>query len=251
MASTPPLTVPALRDRTYKQADAWWTVFVVDPIAIRVVWAILRLWPRANPNLVTLSSLLFGLAAAVAFGRGLFVVGAILYQVSFLGDCVDGKVARWRGVASGRGAFYDGLTNTAVYVAALLGLGWWLAIEGAHPALVGVGLLLAFRGVTLQANLEGGFAAHVDGGWSRTWRADTGSWLTRHRLLPPFSFPDKHAILFLVGPVLGGVGLVVAIYVNVALELLLLAYKIVRSLRTLTQDAQPRGQSVEGQATTR
>lgn len=239
MASTDPLTVPALRERTYKHADAWWTVFLVDPIAIRVVWAILRLWPRANPNVVTLSSLLFGLAAAVAFGQGRFVAGAILYQVSFLGDCVDGKVARWRGVASGRGAFYDGLTNTAVYVAALLGLGWWLVVDDAHPALVGVGLLLALRGVTLQANLAGRFAEHVEGGWSRTWRADQDSWLTRHRLLPPFSFPDKHVILFLVGPLVGGVGLVIAIYVNVALELALLAYKVVRSLRTFAGDAQP------------
>lgn len=226
-------TVASLRGHTYKAADAWWTVFVIDPIAIRVVWALLRLWPRTNPNLVTLSSLLFGLASAAAFSQGRLVAGALLYQVSFVGDCVDGKVARWRGVASGRGALYDGLTNTAVYTGALVGLGWWLTSEGSHLALLGVGLLLAFRGITLQANLDGGGPGDDDRGWSRTWQTTEASWLARHRLLPPFSFPDKHAILFLAGPLIGGWGLVAAIYLNLALEVVLLAYKVRRSLRVL------------------
>lgn len=94
---------------TYKRRDAWWTVFLVDPLAARIV---LPLANRTNvtPNQVSLAAFVVGLLAAAAFWQGNYaalVVGALLYHVSFVLDCVDGKIARLKGTGSVFGMWVD------------------------------------------------------------------------------------------------------------------------------------------------
>jgi phosphatidylglycerophosphate synthase len=94
---------------TYKRRDAWWTVFLVDPLAARIV---LPLANRTNvtPNQVSLAAFVVGLLAAAAFWQGHYaalVVGALLYHVSFVLDCVDGKIARLKGTGSVFGMWVD------------------------------------------------------------------------------------------------------------------------------------------------
>ncbi len=94
---------------TYKRRDAWWTVFLVDPLAARIV---LPLANRTNvtPNQVSLAAFVVGLMAAAAFWQGhhaALAVGALLYHVSFVLDCVDGKIARLKGTGSVFGMWLD------------------------------------------------------------------------------------------------------------------------------------------------
>ncbi|BCJ55013.1 hypothetical protein Asp14428_64880 [Actinoplanes sp. NBRC 14428] len=98
-----------IREQTYKARDAWWTVLLVDPVAARLVWLVSP-YRRITPNLLTGLATLLGLAAAACFAmqdRWWLVAGAVLFHVSFVVDCVDGKVARLHDTGSMFGAWLD------------------------------------------------------------------------------------------------------------------------------------------------
>jgi hypothetical protein len=98
-----------IRELTYKPVDAWWTVILVDPVASRLVRLVAPLrW--VTPNRLTGLAMLLGLGAAVCFARQShlwLVVGAALFHVGFVVDCMDGKIARLNGTGSLFGAWVD------------------------------------------------------------------------------------------------------------------------------------------------
>lgn len=103
----PPLA--EVRRLTEKQRDAWWTVFLVDPVATPLVrWA--ARWTRVTPNQITWGALFLGLGAAACFAMAdwkWLIIGAVLYHASFILDCMDGKLARLTGKGSEFGAWLD------------------------------------------------------------------------------------------------------------------------------------------------
>ena len=102
-------TLAEIRARTYKGRDAWWTVWLVDPLASRLVWLVSP-WRRVTPNLLTTTAFVVGLGAAAAFWRGTYgwlLAGALLFHLSFVLDCMDGKIARLNGTGSVFGAWLD------------------------------------------------------------------------------------------------------------------------------------------------
>jgi hypothetical protein len=85
-------TLAEVRDRTYKDRDAWWTVWLVDPLASRLV-RLLAPYRAVTPNRLTMAAFVLGLAAAACFAMQEYrwlVVGAVLFHCSFLIDCMDG-----------------------------------------------------------------------------------------------------------------------------------------------------------------
>ena len=71
---------------TYKRRDAWWTVYLVDPLASRLVLPIANR-TSITPNQVSLASFGVGLAAAAAFVQGdhpWLLLGALLSHISFV-----------------------------------------------------------------------------------------------------------------------------------------------------------------------
>ncbi|GAA2389272.1 hypothetical protein GCM10010420_11070 [Streptomyces glaucosporus] len=103
----PPLS--EVRRLTEKKRDAWWTVLLVDPVATPLVrWT--AKWSRVTPNQITWGALFLGLGAAACFARGdwkWLLVGAGLYHLSFILDCMDGKLARLTGRGSEFGGWLD------------------------------------------------------------------------------------------------------------------------------------------------
>jgi hypothetical protein len=98
-----------IRERTYKKRDAWWTVVLVDPLASRLV-RLVAPYRWITPNLLTLIATVLGLGAAACFAmqdRGWLVAGAVLFHLSFVVDCMDGKIARLNGTGSMFGAWFD------------------------------------------------------------------------------------------------------------------------------------------------
>lgn len=191
------LSYKEIVSRTGKPVDAWWVKFFADPVAIVLTAGLLRVVPGIHPNVITLGSLFLGLAAAGLFSAGEFLFAAILYQASFVLDCVDGKVARLQGTASDFGAFLDGLVNHLVYLGCVIGLGYGV---GSASAIAWVVALLAIR--TVNSFLNESLRRPSSKTWSHFVPQDS-SWLARRGLLPPGSFPDKHALLFLLFPLIG------------------------------------------------
>ena len=105
---------------------------------------------RISPNQVSLASILIGLASAWFFLRGYFVVGALVFQLSAIIDCVDGDLARALHKQSRLGKWLDLGGDQVVHVAvfAALGVGVFRSDPSVPAVALGgsavVGVLLCF-----------------------------------------------------------------------------------------------------------
>ncbi|MDX2732974.1 MULTISPECIES: CDP-alcohol phosphatidyltransferase family protein [unclassified Streptomyces] len=103
------LSLRAVQNLTCKKRDAWWTVVLVDPIATRMLIVMAR-FKFITPNRVTWAALFVGLGSAGFFLKGdmtSLIIGAALYHLSFIFDCIDGKLARLKGNGTVFGGWLD------------------------------------------------------------------------------------------------------------------------------------------------
>ncbi|MEU0602597.1 CDP-alcohol phosphatidyltransferase family protein [Streptomyces sp. NPDC006393] len=103
------LSLRAVQKLTCKKRDAWWTVFLVDPVATRLLLLVAR-FRFITPNRVTWAALVIGLGSAGLFLKGdqqSLLIGALLYHLSFILDCIDGKLARLKGNGTVFGGWLD------------------------------------------------------------------------------------------------------------------------------------------------
>jgi phosphatidylglycerophosphate synthase len=113
-----------IRSRTYKGRDAWWTVALVDPTASRLV-RLVSPWRWVTPNRLTVAAFGVGVGAAACFWQQDYrwlVAGALLFHVSFVIDCMDGKIARLNGTGSVFGAWLDYVFDRLRIVVCTIGL---------------------------------------------------------------------------------------------------------------------------------
>jgi len=135
-------TLADLRAVTYKARDSWWTVLLVDPVAIHLVRLAARLrW--VTPNRITVAAFILGLVAAGCFAIAQtpwLIAGALIYHLAFILDCVDGKLARWQHSGSIFGAWMDFIFDELRVVACTIALmgGQYLATGRAEFLLLGV-----------------------------------------------------------------------------------------------------------------
>lgn len=103
------LSLRAVQKLTCKKRDAWWTVLLVDPVATRMLIVMAR-FGFITPNRVTWAALFVGLGSAGFFLKGdpvSLAIGAALYHLSFIFDCIDGKLARLKGNGTVFGGWLD------------------------------------------------------------------------------------------------------------------------------------------------
>ena len=95
-------------DSAVKSMDGFFTTFFVSPYSKYIArWAARR---GFTPNQVTTVSMLIGAAAAAAFALGSragLILGAVLLQLAFTADCVDGQLARYTHTFTKLGAWLD------------------------------------------------------------------------------------------------------------------------------------------------
>lgn len=157
--------VLTIYQRSKKPRDHLWNARVCRPVAAVLVY-LLRGTP-VTPNQVTFLSLFTALAAnAVLLGvRGAVgpILAALLVELAFILDCVDGQLARIRGTASPVGGYLDFFMDevkAVALVASVAGhlalraltndptgpLGWsalaWLAVGLAGAVVVATGVSL-------------------------------------------------------------------------------------------------------------
>src|SRR6187455_1523343 len=99
--------------KTRKVPDLFWNAYVCRPVA-----AVLVDWvkgTRVTPNQITLSALVVAAGSAVALifapGQLGLIAAVLLYEASYVLDCADGMLARWRGTASPVGHLLDFLMD--------------------------------------------------------------------------------------------------------------------------------------------
>ena len=203
--------------RAVKPIDCWWTVAAIDPVAVRILPWLVRI-RRLTPDVVTSMAFAVGMVAIAMFATGHYRLGAGLYELRFFLDCLDGKIARVRRLASPSGAVFDRLADSVTIPTAYAALGLSLASRGAIPARLALApALLCAMVVVAELSLEltrraPGAAAPIASG------GDGGvtGWMRRHRLTArPWTVEAETAGLFLAplilsGSVLGTAELVVA-----------------------------------------
>jgi phosphatidylglycerophosphate synthase len=142
--------------RTKKVPDLFWNRYVCRPVAAVLVNALKD--SRVTPNQVTLASFVVGVASAglllVLPGRLGLLVAVLVYQASYVLDCADGMLARWRGLASPAGHLLDFLMDELKAFAILAAAAVRLQME--HPeqpfALLGIGGLVSLAsGIALTS----------------------------------------------------------------------------------------------------
>ena len=112
-----------LLDSAVKATDGFFTTFFVSPYSKYLARWAARL--GLTPNQVTTFSVLIGFAAAAAFATGErwgLITGAILLQLAFTTDCVDGQLARYTRTFTKLGAWLDSVFDRTKEYAVFAGL---------------------------------------------------------------------------------------------------------------------------------
>jgi phosphatidylglycerophosphate synthase len=142
--------------KTKKVPDLFWNRFVCRPLA-----AVLVSWlegTRVTPNQITLASFVVGMSSAgllIALpGHVGLVVAVLVYQSSYVLDCADGMLARWRGIASPAGHLLDFLMDELKAFAILAAAAVRLHAEDSSQPflLIGIfGLVALASGIALTS----------------------------------------------------------------------------------------------------
>jgi phosphatidylglycerophosphate synthase len=139
-------TLEDVRSRTYKARDAWWTVVLVDPLAGRLV-RVTANRTALTPNALSTGALVLGLGAAGCFWAAdwkWLIVGAVLYHLSFVLDCMDGKIARLKGTGTVFGGWLDYVFDRVrVLICAVALTGGQFQATG-RPVYLGLGIVIVF-----------------------------------------------------------------------------------------------------------
>jgi phosphatidylglycerophosphate synthase len=137
-----------------KETDAWSTVLFADPIGILL--AKLLSHTPIHPNVVTLVSMIPALACCYFFWRGdplSFLWGALLFHLSWILDCTDGKLAKMTGKQTEFGRKLDPIIDLLRKLFSLAALAWgtWRALGLMWGILTGAGVIFHY-GVHLIAH---------------------------------------------------------------------------------------------------
>ncbi|CAN5443865.1 MAG: CDP-alcohol phosphatidyltransferase family protein [Actinomycetota bacterium] len=208
-----------------KPRDYWWTVIAVDPLALPLTRRLARSG-SVSPDQVTIVSVLLGLPTGLAFATGTragLVVGALLFYISFLLDCVDGKLARALRTTSPRGKVLDDLGDGARRGSAAAGLAvflWRTSSGGVFWLAVAYGFM-AYYFALISGGTRGEPQTNVSGRWSEA--------LARRRLLPTPGTPDVAALVFVLGPLTSWVAPALVVGdLLFTLAILLTVYRLLR-----------------------
>ncbi|CAN5699499.1 hypothetical protein BH18ACT15_BH18ACT15_03290 [soil metagenome] len=210
--------------RGAKPRDYPWTVLAVDPVAFPLTGYLART-RRLTPDGVTWVSFGLGVLSGPAYALGAWpglVLGGLLFYLSFVADCVDGKLARMLQAGSEKGKMLEDAADGARRLSASLGLIAYLWRSDGGPAAIGAAISFALAMSYFTQIWGGGGSGRATG--EPRGRIDRA--LARHRLLPTLGVPDVSAIVFVLGPMTNLV--VPALVVGLVLVLGAIARVLVR-----------------------
>jgi phosphatidylglycerophosphate synthase len=145
--------------KTKKVPDLFWNRFVCRPLAALLLSVLKD--TKVTPNQITLASFVVAVASAALLiglpGHAGLMVAVLVYQASYVLDCADGMLARWRGIASPAGHLLDFLMDELKAFAMLAAAA--VRLQREHPEepflLVGLaGLVVLASGIALTSFLR-------------------------------------------------------------------------------------------------
>lgn len=168
---------------------------------------------RVHPNLLTLIGVALAVVAGGVVAAGRVREGAIWLLLSGVFDMLDGQVARRAGLASTRGAFFDSTLDRYAEGAFFIGLLWhFIRIGDALAALAAVVVLLGSLLVSYARARAEGLGAECKVGLMER--------------------PERF-VLTIAGCLVGGVVLVVALWIMAVLVHITAVHRIVHVYRKL------------------
>ena len=84
---------------TFKPREEWWSRVFATPVANIILWGVAD-WHFITPNRLTILSLVLAILSATLIVSGdhnLLTLAGIILQISYIMDCMDGQLARYRG----------------------------------------------------------------------------------------------------------------------------------------------------------
>lgn len=145
--------------KTRKVPDLFWNLYVCRPVAAIVVAAVKN--TRITPNQITLISfvLALGAAAMIALLPGYWglLIAIVTYEFSYVLDCADGMLARWRKIQSPSGHLFDFLMDElkAFVILGVVSVRLYLASQNDRFLLLGIGGLVCLAsGIAMTSFLR-------------------------------------------------------------------------------------------------
>ncbi len=219
---------------------SWWAALAILPSARRLGLFICN-YTNITPNALTLVAFGMKIISAGFFLNGthpFLVGGALLYQLSYLLDCIDGTVARLKNMTSPLGRYLDHTCDLISGVINVLALGYGqgmltspyiIGILFAHISIYYITYTLNLARGACEANffvierfrslqLVQSFCAYREFFFQRNFKSF-------------FSFPDYEALMFFIFPILGYpiLGITICFYIVI----LFICYEIFSSFVTL------------------
>ena len=118
---------------------------ILRPAALPITWMLLHTPVTADQ--VTLAALLIGIVGLLLFAavsKSLFLAGAILLQLWYLLDHVDGQIARYRKTACLTGRFFDFMMHHIIHGILFFTLSFYCYSATGHVFFLILGFIVSF-----------------------------------------------------------------------------------------------------------
>lgn len=220
-----------LKTSYLKPADNIYTVFVVDNLISPILPFLAR--TSITPNQITGLSFVAYMCSAIFFFLGYLIGGAICFQLGFILDCIDGKLARLKQRFSRIGGWLDTIVDRIGISLNALALG----IHESRTSDRGEEWIWYFLFVVIEliTSISGQYVNGVEKAKAPTEKAgerevavrsrffiilyEFRDWLREHRLaMPPIGTVEAMTLLFVFAPLFG----IISIGIRIAVVLMLL-----------------------------
>ncbi|RVX47417.1 CDP-alcohol phosphatidyltransferase-like enzyme [Nonomuraea polychroma] len=160
-------------DTSVKQDDGFFATYAVSTWSRYLIKPAAKL--KLTPNAVTGISVALALLAAMWFSAGTQggrLLGALLFYLSFVLDCLDGQLARYTRTFSPLGAWADGMADRFKEYAVYVGLAFGSTDPGIWHLAVAATILQAVRhGIDFSYGGARADAARAGAGWGKPARS--------------------------------------------------------------------------------
>jgi phosphatidylglycerophosphate synthase len=130
-----------------KKSESISVMYIGRLFGIPLARAIKKIPINIHPNIVTVFSFFFAIAAAYCFFQNLLIIGAVFYLINFVLDCTDGTLARLTNTTSKIGAKLDFYTDRIGIVGMYFGL-WWSQYYQDNNYFLGAIIIISHYAIT-------------------------------------------------------------------------------------------------------